>query len=255
MLVQKTMATQARVAKLDASPENAARLQLEIERFLAQLHIDSVEAAAAADFEANRAKFEARAREIFVVEKSRFTLPEKVSATHILFDTKKRNSDEAKKLAVETRAKLVAGADMGKLARDLSDDPSSGTNAGSIGWFEKKDMDPAFGDAAFALRKPGDLSEPVLSQFGWHIIRLDDRQPGGAQTFEQARDGILAELKKRHVGEKRDEAIAAVRRDPQTQVNREAVDALTPRVDVDAARRAVAMPPGGPAPAPAAAPK
>jgi hypothetical protein len=55
----------------------------------------------------------------------------------------------------------------------------------------------------------------------------------------------MLELKKRYVDEKRDETLAAIRRDPKTQVNREAVDALTPRVDVDAAKRALGMTPGG----------
>ena len=109
----------------------------------------------------------------------------------------------------------------------------------------KKEMDPAFGEAAFALKNTGDLSEPVLSQFGWHIIRLDGKRPATVRTYDEARETIIAELKKRYIDEKREEAIVAIRRDPKTQVNREAVDALTPRVDVDAARRALGMTPGG----------
>ncbi len=253
MLVQKSLASQARAAKLDATPEAAARIELEVERQLSQIMIESVEVAAAAEFDANRGRFEARARELYILEKGKYATPEQVSATHILFDTKKRTSEEARALARETRAKIAAGADMGKLARDLSDDPSSGNNSGTLGWFAKADMDPAFGEAAFALKNTGDLSEPVLSQFGWHVIRLDGRRPANVKTFDEARETVMFELRKRYVDEKREEAVNAVRRDPKTQINREAVDALTPRIDLEAARRALGMTPSGAPSAPAPA--
>ena len=251
MLMQKSLAAQARAAKLDASPEASRRMQLEIDRLLAQMLIESVEARAGAEFDANRTKYEARARELYTVDRNSFTTPEQVSATHILFDTKKRSSDEAKKLAQDTLAKIAAGADMGKLAKELSDDASAQNN-GALGWFAKKDMDPAFGEVAFALKNTGDVSEPVLSQFGWHIIRLDGKRPATVSTFDEARETIMAGLRKRYIDEKREEAVAAIRRDPKTQVNKDAVDALTPRVDIEAAMRALGMTPGGAVPAPAA---
>lgn len=250
MLMQKSLAAQARAAKLDASPEASRRMQLEIDRLLAQMLIESVEAKAGTEFDANRTKYEARARELYTVDRNSFTTPEQVSATHILFDIKKRGPDEAKKLAQETRAKIAEGADMGKLAKELSDDASAQNN-GTLGWFAMRDMDPAFGEVAFALKNTGDVSEPVLSQFGWHIIRLDGRRPATVRTFDEARETIMAGLRKRYVDEKRDEAVATIRRDPKTQVNKDAVDALTPRVDVEAAKRALGMTPGGAAPAPA----
>jgi peptidyl-prolyl cis-trans isomerase C len=251
LLMQKSLAAQARAAKLDASPEASMRMQLEIDRLLAQMLIESVETKAAAEFDANRTKYEARARELYTVDRNSFATPEQVNATHILFDTKKRSADEAKKLAQDTRARITAGADMGKLAKELSDDASAQNN-GALGWFAKKDMDPAFGEAAFALKNVGDVSEPVLSQFGWHIIRLDGKRPAKISTFDEARETIIAGLKKRYIDEKREETIAAIRRDPKTQVNRDAVDALTPRVDVEAAKRALGMTPAGTSPSPAA---
>ena len=244
MLMQKSLAAQAKAAKLDASPEALRRMQFEIDRVLAQLLIESVEAKAGAEFDANRTKYEARARELYAVDRNSFAIPEQISATHILFDTKKRGADEAKKLAQDTRAKIAAGADMGKLAKEMSDDASAQNN-GALGWFAKKDMDAAFGEVAFALKNTGDVSDPVLSQFGWHIIRLDGKRPASVRTFDEARETIIAELRKRYVDEKREETLAAIRRDPKTQVNRDAIDALTPRVDVEAAKRALGLTPGG----------
>jgi peptidyl-prolyl cis-trans isomerase C len=238
MLVQKSLAAQARAAKVDTQGANATRIALETDKILAQLMIESAEATAAAEFDANRAKFETRARELYLVDRNKFETPEQISATHILFETKNRSPDEAKKLALEARAKIVAGADMGKLAQEVSEDPSAKSNSGSLGWFGRKEMAPAFTDAAFALKKTGDLSEPVLTEFGWHVIRLDGRRPATVQTFEQAHDAVLAELRRRYIDEKRDDLVAAVRRDPKTQINRAAVDALTPQIDPEMLKRA-----------------
>jgi len=246
MLVQKSMAVQARKAKLDASPEALIRIKLEVDKLLAQVMVDSIEAQAAAEFDAAQAKFEVRAREVYTVDRARFTTPEQAQATHILFDTKKRGPDEAKKLAQDTRARIAAGADMKKLAKEISDDPSARNNDGSLGWFARKDMDPAFGEAVFTLKNPGDLSEPVLSSYGWHVIRLDGRRPATVESYEQVRDGIMAELRKRYVDEKREEAIATIRRDPKTEVNRAAVDAMAAQSTAEVDRR-----PLGPTPMPA----
>ena len=162
-----------------------------------------------------------------------------MSATHILFDPKKRGAEQARKLAIETRAKIAAGADMGKLAREISDDPRRLQNAGTLGWFSQKDMDPAFATAAFATRQVGDLSEPVQSQFGWHVIRLDGKRADAVKPYEEARGQIMAELRKRAIEERRE---AAVSRDSPGPARRPSTatpwTALTPKVDPDAIRRA-----------------
>jgi peptidyl-prolyl cis-trans isomerase C len=249
MLTLKSLAAQAKAAKLDASPEASRRMQIEIDRLLSQIMMENVEAAATAEFEANRTKYEARARELYLVDRASFATPAQVSATHILYDTKKHTSEEAKKLAQDARARIAAGADMGKLASEASEDPSAKSNNGTLGWFTQKEMDPAFGEAAFALRNTGDLSEPVLSQFGWHVIRLDGKRPAAVRPYEEARDEILAQLRKRYVDEKKDEVLAVIRRDPKTQVNRDAVDALTPRIDSATVKRAIEAAPSGVPPA------
>jgi peptidyl-prolyl cis-trans isomerase C len=247
MLMQKSLAANARNAKLDTAPENVRRLQLETDRLLGQFYIERIEAAAVAEFEATRSNYEARAREIYLVEKARFERPEQLTATHILFDAKKRSNDEARTLAAATRARIVAGADMASLARELSDDPSAQTNSGRLDWFSRKEMDPAFAATAFALASPGDISEPVQSQFGWHIIRLEARRPAGVPPFDQVRETLMAELKKRFVDERREAAVSAIRRDPETKINGPAVEALTPKIDIEAAKRALGVTPGTPA--------
>lgn len=239
MLMQKSLAAQARTAGIDKSPENAARIAFELERLLASMEIAAVERAAADEFDADVGRYEARARELYLVNKEAYTKPPEVDAAHILFDTtgKKYTPEEAHRKAVETRAKLASGADFATLARELSDDRVSGEAGGELGWFVQKQMDPAFGAAAFALQKPGDLSDPVKSAFGWHIIKLEGKRPAVLLPYAEAREKILGELRQRFVDQKRDAAFLAIRKDPKTAANTEAIDALVPKVDLDAVRR------------------
>src|SRR5204863_7022404 len=133
--------------------------------------------------------------------------------SHMLYDAKKHTSEEASKLASDARAKIVAGADFNALAKQISEDPSAQENSGRLGWFTPQRMDPAFSRAAFALKQPGDVSEPVQSTFGWHIIRLDERKAPRVRSFEEVQEEIVTELKKNFVNEQRDAMLNAVRGD------------------------------------------
>jgi parvulin-like peptidyl-prolyl isomerase len=226
LLVQKTFAAQAEKDSLDKKPENEVRLRLERDRVLAQIRVDDIERRAARSFEAQRAQYEARAREIYLADRKKYEVPEQVSVSHILFNLKKHTSDEARKLAQETRARILAGADFNEVAKEVSDDPSARSNAGHTGFFSRGDMDSAFANAAFALKKNGEVSEPVLSSFGWHLIKREDYHAGRQRPFEEVRGLIMADLRKKYIEEQRETALAAARDDPSTKVNHELVDSL-----------------------------
>lgn len=229
MLANRVLALQAKEAKLDQDPETAARIASEIERYLARLQVHAVEMKAAADFEANLKVWEARAREVFLANRSKYDMPEQMRASHILFDLKRHSSAEAEKLAREWRAKIAAGMDFNDVAKRVSEDPTAPKNAGRIDWFVAADMDPAFSAAAFALKKTGEVSEPVLTRFGWHLIRMEERKASGPRSFEQVRDEILDELRREHMAKASDAYSAAVRNDPSTRLNNAAVDAIVPK--------------------------
>ena len=226
LLVDKTLAKEARDVGLDRNEEIARRLALETDRFLAQAMIGKIENDAAAEFDAKQADFLAAARETYMLNKEKYRRPEQISASHILFDPAKRGSDAALALAKETRAKLLGGANFATVAAEVSDDPTAKTNGGGLGWFGPGKMDPAFSKAAFALKNAGDLSEPVQSSFGWHIIRLDGRRPPQDMPWEQARKVIMTDLKQRHIIEARDARLNAIRNDPNLKINQAAIDAL-----------------------------
>ena len=226
LLIDKTLARQARDAGLDREPEISRRLALELDRALAKAMVEKIERDAAAEFDAREADFLAKAREVYALNKEKYRTSEQVNASHILFDTTKRDDAAALALAKEARARLAAGADFAKVAAEVSDDPTAKENGGALGWFVPGTMDPAFTKAAFALKNAGELSEPVKSSFGWHVIRLDGRRPPREVPFERAQRQIMADLKTRYINDAREGKLAAISHDPAMKVNQAAVDSL-----------------------------
>ena len=111
---------------------------------------------------------------------------EEVHARHILVATE----DEAKALIAD----LKKGGSFDKLARDKSTDKASGAEGGDLGWFKKSDMVKEFADAAFALKK-GELTEiPIKTQFGYHVILLEDRRQAPPPAFEELAEPLKEEL-------------------------------------------------------------
>jgi peptidyl-prolyl cis-trans isomerase C len=107
-----------------------------------------------------------------------------VRARHILVKTE----EEAKDLV----AQLKAGADFNELAKKSSDGPSAHTG-GDLGYFSRGQMVKAFEDAAFAL-EPGQISAPVQSEFGWHVIKVEDKRNRPVPTFDEVKDQIMGSL-------------------------------------------------------------
>ncbi|RAI35207.1 peptidylprolyl isomerase [Rhodoplanes elegans] len=114
-------------------------------------------------------------------------------ARHILFrvadanDQKAAAAAEAK--AKETLARIKKGEDFATLAKDLTEDPPGKADGGDLGWFTKDQMVPEFSEAAFKLDK-GQVSEPVKTAFGWHLIKLEDKRKRAAPPFDQVKDQI-----------------------------------------------------------------
>ena len=107
---------------------------------------------------------------------------EEVQARHILVDSE----EKAKELA----EKIAKGGDFAALAKENSKDPGSKEDGGMLGFFGRGQMVPAFEEAAYRLKK-GEVSPPVKSQFGFHIIKLEDRREKKLPTFDEVKDRIL----------------------------------------------------------------
>ena len=118
----------------------------------------------------------------------KYSTEEQRKVSHILV----QGDDEAKAQAILDE--LNAGADFAALAEEKSDDFGSADLGGDLGWIERDVMDPAFEDAAFALENVGDTTGLVKSEFGYHIIKLDELQASKAQPFSEVAAEIKQEL-------------------------------------------------------------
>ncbi|MCA9410230.1 MAG: peptidylprolyl isomerase [Candidatus Omnitrophica bacterium] len=117
---------------------------------------------------------------------------ETVAASHILIGFDQGDTDEAKAAkkeeAEEIRKELVGGADFATLAKEHSSCPSK-EKGGSLGEFGKGQMVPPFEEAAFAL-EPGEISDVVETQFGYHVIKVSEHNTGETPSFEEAKDDV-----------------------------------------------------------------
>ena len=137
-----------------------------------------------------------------------YRVPEQVSVSHILIKTPlpgpdgkvdAKGTEDARKKAEDVLKQLKAGGNFADLARKYSEDPGSGKNGGSLGWIGRGRTVPEFEKTAFSLAK-GSTSDLVQSSYGFHIIRVDDKQAAHVKTLDEVKDqiGKASNNKKRH---------------------------------------------------------
>lgn len=139
------------------------------------------------------ADLEALAREDYLANPSRYDKSASVDITQILLGTETRSLAEAEKLAQDLKNQLNQNPEkFQKMVAEYSDDPAKITEFGQIKKVTRGQMVPAFEQAAFALQEAGEISEPVTTQFGVHLIRLDARHSAGVPKFEDVREEAIA---------------------------------------------------------------
>jgi len=206
----------ARLTDLEDQEREIRYLVLPAERYKAAVKVD--DAAVQAYYKANLAQFmtpesahlqfaelrlealaaqqpvsDADLHAAYEKDRSRLEVPEKRHARHILITGK----DDAAALAQAQQVLALAksGKDFGELARQYSQDPGSAKNAGDLGWTDRASFVKPFADALFGMQI-GQIQGPVKTQFGYHIIRLDEIQPGKAKSFEEARPELEAQVRR-----------------------------------------------------------
>lgn len=139
---------------------------------------------------------EARVKTYFDSHQVEFSKPEQAKVRHILIKAEKGNADQVAKAKTEAEAivkSLKAGADFGKLAAEKSQDPGSAKSGGAIGYFSRGAMVPEF--EAYAFSGPiGAVSDPVQTDFGFHVIKVEDRQAATSKKLEEVREDIAQTL-------------------------------------------------------------
>ena len=134
--------------------------------------------------EAKAATSDAAMHQLYEQAAKQMAGQQEVRARHILVKTE----DEAKAVIAE----LKNGGDFAELAKQKSTDPGA-ADGGDLGYFPKEEMVPEFAEAAFKLDK-GQISEPVHTRFGWHVIKVEDKRERQVPTFDQVRDQLATHL-------------------------------------------------------------
>lgn len=128
---------------------------------------------------------EKEAKDYYGKNKENFTMPQQIKASHILVKTR----SEAEEILKE----VSKGTSFGALAKNRSIDTNSAENGGDLGFFSKGEMSPEFEEVAFSLKK-GEISKPVKSRYGHHIIKVTDRKEGNTVEFSRVKDIIIQKL-------------------------------------------------------------
>ncbi|OGT02754.1 MAG: hypothetical protein A2Z65_07740 [Gallionellales bacterium RIFCSPLOWO2_02_58_13] len=226
MLVRKTLAVEARQAGLDKLPVVIRKMAAAQENALAAERIKELAQGV------KLPDFRVRAREIYRIETDKYTVKPMVRASHILVNFKERSKDEALKRAEEVYALAKSGNDFGALAEKYSDDSSNKASKGDLGYFSADMMVKPFSDAAFAM-KPGEISAPVETQFGFHVLRLDDAKPGYKQDFDTVSGAIIEQLKAEYLTELKKNHLVDIRADSTIKVNEEEILKIKTTLPVD----------------------
>jgi len=125
---------------------------------------------------------------------AQYQTPEQIRASHILLNTAGKDEATVRKQAEDILKQARAGADFAALATKFSEDEGSKVNGGDLDYFSRGRMVPEFETAAFALQ-PGQISDLVKSQYGFHIIKVVDKKPAVTRSFDEVRPQIEEQLK------------------------------------------------------------
>lgn len=128
---------------------------------------------------------DAEAKKFYDAQVAQLKPQEEVRARHILVESKDK--------AVEIFEKIAHGAEFAQMAKEFSKDPGTKDEGGDLGFFARGQMVPQFEEAAFKL-KAGDVSQPIETQFGWHLIRVDERRERKPPAFDEVKERIVLSM-------------------------------------------------------------
>jgi peptidyl-prolyl cis-trans isomerase C len=186
--LRRALAGEAEHDGLDKDPLVAAALRQARERVLSDARLAAIDAAAVPP----AADLTRYARNLYDDNPERYRTPEQTRASHIL--VARRADGKAREQAEAMLAQIKAGASFEALAREQSADGATASKGGDLGWFAAGQMVPEFERALAQLKNPGDLSDVVETQFGFHLVRLDGRRAAGLRTFDEARPDIERDM-------------------------------------------------------------
>jgi peptidyl-prolyl cis-trans isomerase C len=220
LLINRSLAGDARTLGLDRDPLVQRRIVLATEELLASVRLDAFRRSITLP------DFEKAASEEYTANPDQYRREGKIRASHVLISLKSRSEEEAMQRAEMVRGKLLAGESIKPLAAEFSDDPSAKRNLGDLGFFGKGRMVKEFEAAAFALRAAGEISPVVKTQFGYHVIQLAEREEERTIQFSEVRESLIKRFESGYIDRAVEEYIAKIRANPAIKLNTEAIDSL-----------------------------
>lgn len=194
LLRNKLVAADARRAGFDQERLVQLSMSLAYERELAKAWTERIVA------DAPPADYEALAEEAYLADPEAWKTEDRVDVSHILISSEKRPAAEALALAEDLRQQLEEyPSRWDELVEAHSEDPSKSDNGGRFPAVKKGDMVKAFERTAFALEQPGQISPPVETNYGYHIIRLNRKLPGVVPPFEAVKAEAVARAEENYL--------------------------------------------------------
>lgn len=215
LLLTKALGAKARKDGFERKPEIKEQLSYIIDQYLGQEYLRKV-------VTANVQVPDAEQKKYYQEHEKEFAVPERIKARHIFIAAAKDATAEVKAQArvkaEKIEEQLKKGGDFAKLATENSEDAESAANGGNLGYLSPgKTNSEEFEKAAFKL-KTGEISPVVETPFGFHIIRVDERQEKRTATFEETKDYIVSVLKTQLEEKKAREFLDAVAKEGGLQV-------------------------------------
>ncbi len=209
LLQRKVIASEAAKAGFDRDPVAVERVLLAAQKELAEAWIQKVvEDAPAADYEA-------LAFEDYLANAEAYRSTEKLDVSHILLGTDERSVPEAEMLARTLRAQLAEDPSaFDALVMEYSDDPAKAVNAGRYPAMSSGQMVVSFERAAFALEEGGHISQPVKTDYGYHIIRLNRRYGNTVPEYDEVKSDAIERVKKKYLENYRQNYLRNLLNDP-----------------------------------------
>ena len=243
IFVARSLAAKAREAGLDKDPAVQRRLQQLQDGLLADLYVQKAEKDAPA------VNLEELAREDFKAEYAKMTKPEETYIQQILVGVKGRTKEMAAERAKMVREEAAKpDADFLALAAKYSDDPDMRRNGGDLGYHATANLMEPIRKVVEKMNRKGEVSQPIETEFGYHIVRFIDRKRAQPVKFEDVRKKLI-EMEREKVQKSRfQELVQQVRGSKTVTVHKENVEALVVPIDPEELKRKAAEAAAMPAP-------
>lgn len=214
------IAVEARARGLDQRPEVKSQIDQAVQRILLQELTQ--------EWQKEFSLPEEELRKYYEENQSRFQVPEQYRVQHILIKVPANAEDSqdraARERAQEAKRRIDRGEAFEAVAKDVSEDPSASAG-GDLGYVAKGQHHPTFTEAALNL-KPGEVSSPIRTPFGWHIIKLIDVKAAEQKTFEEAREEIQRQLLPRKRQEAFESFMASLREKHKVEIYEQKLAAI-----------------------------